>query len=308
MNRRNQSDNADRKLARAFFTMTCEIGREMDTETSVITLATYVGGQTPRILDMGMAPGGFTATVLEKHPAATIRGITLPRAVGGLEVMLPHWRSDSRVRIEFADVTMLTDDMGRPATSVPATHPDFVNLSSDRPFQNETFDLIFCGAAVQRTQPRAEYRESRERLRLVTSQLIVALQRLRDNGALILLMHKAEAWETIQIISMFTKFSNVRLFKPRKKHAVRSSFYMITTNVRPRSEEAQSAVLEWRTQWESATFGSDSTLPSRPRVSGDHVCDLLAEFGPQLIDLATPVWKIQADGLRSASFLKKKSD
>ncbi|KAF1970794.1 hypothetical protein BU23DRAFT_472800 [Bimuria novae-zelandiae CBS 107.79] len=103
---------------------------------------------------------------------------------------------------------------------------------------------------------------------------------------------------------MFSKFSNVRLFKPRKKHAVRSSFYMVATNVRPRSKDAQSAVLEWRTQWESATFGFDSAFLSCPCASGDHVSSLLAGFGPQLIDLATPVWKIQANGLRSAPFLK----
>ncbi|CAO2648220.1 Nn.00g074870.m01.CDS01 [Neocucurbitaria sp. VM-36] len=284
--------------------MTCQIGDEMDTETSVITLATTGRSLSPRVLDMGMAPGGFTATVLREHPTATVRGITLPQGIGGLEVMLKRWKSDTRIHIEFIDVTMLTDEMGRPATTIPDTHPDVERFSSNRPFQDEEFNLIFCGAAVQRAHPRAEYRESRERLRLVTSQLVVALQRLRDDGSLVLLMHKAEAWDTIKIISMFSKLSKACLFKPRRKHAVRSSFYMITTNVHPRSEEAQSAIFEWKMQWENATFQLDSAVSTCPRISEDLVRDMLAEFGGQLIDLATPVWNIQLNGLRSAPFLK----
>jgi 23S rRNA U2552 (ribose-2'-O)-methylase RlmE/FtsJ len=288
---------------REFFDMTCEIGRELDKATSVITLATIGPRFSPRILDMGMAPGGFSATVLRLTPTATIRGITLPKEIGGLEVMLPRWQFDTRVLIEFVDVTMLTDEMGQPATSIPGTHPDFPNFSSVRPFRDERFDLVFCGAAVQRAHPRAEYRESRERLRLVTSQLVVALQRLRDNGSLVLLMHKAEAWDNIKIISTFSKFSDVCLFKPKRKHAVRSSFYMVATNVHPYSEDALSAIHEWKEQWHDATFRPNSMLTTRHRMSADTVRDMLTEFGPRLIDLATPVWKIQADALRSASFI-----
>ena len=276
----------------------------MDKQTSVISLATTGGSQYPKVLDIGMAPGGFTETVLRKHRAATIRGITLPQEVGGLEVMLPQWKSDPRVLIQFLDVTMLADEMGHPTTSIPATHPDIANFSSNRPFQGETFDLVFCGATAQRAHARADYRDSRERLRLVTSQLVVALQRLRAHGSLVVVMHKPEAFDTAKIISVFTKFSNVCLFKPRKKHAVRSSFYMVATGVDLRSEEAQSAIHGWKMQWDNATFQSDSALSTCPRVSDNRVYEMLAEFGPQLINFATPVWRIQADGLRSAPFLK----
>jgi 23S rRNA U2552 (ribose-2'-O)-methylase RlmE/FtsJ len=304
--RRTQADNADKEVAQGFFKMTCEIGRELDKETSVITLATQWKRHPPRVLDMGMAPGGFSATVLRKSPTATIRGITLPKEMGGLEVMLRQWESDARVRIEFVDVTMLTDELGRPTTTIPNTHPDVRNFSSQRPFQNEKFDLVFCGAAIQRAHPRAGYREPNwERVRLTTSQLVVALQRLRDKGSLVLLMHRADSWDTIKIISTFSKFSNVRLFKPLKKHAVRSSFYMVATEVHPRSEDALSAILEWKAQWEEATFRFGSTISTGPSVSGDSVRNVLAEFGSRLIDLATPVWRIQADALRSTPFLRK---
>ena len=303
--RRDKADNADEKQAQGFFIMTCEIGDELDKATSVITFAASGGNGRPRILDMGMAPGGFTATVLKKHPAATVRGMTLPVDVGGLAVMVPQWNADHRVQIKFVDITMLADEMGVPATSIPAAHPDSAHFSSERPFLDEKFDLIFCGAAVQRAHPRAEYRESRERLRLTISQLVVALQRIRENGSLVVLLHKPEAWNTMELINMFMRFSKVRLFKPRRKHAICSSFYMVATKIYPQTEAAQSANHKWKTQWEIATFQTDSALSALVHVSEDHVHDMLAEFGPQFIGLATPIWKIQASKLRRAPFLMK---
>ncbi|KAF1347199.1 hypothetical protein EJ07DRAFT_160453 [Lizonia empirigonia] len=216
---------------------------EMDEQTSVISRAMTGEKQYPRVLDIGMAPGGFTDTVLRKHRTATIRGITLPQEVRGLEVMLPRWKSDSRILVQFLDVTMLADEIGRPTTSIPTTHPDVANFSSKRPFDGDIFDLIFCGATAQCAHTRADYRDSQERLRLVTSQLVVALQRLRHHGSLVLLMHKPEAFDTAEIISVFTKISNVCLFKPRKKHAIRSSFYMVVTGVDTQSEKTQLAIL-----------------------------------------------------------------
>jgi hypothetical protein len=84
---------------------------------------------------------------------------------------------------------MLADEMGRPMSSIPTLHPDAGNFSSNRPFQGDVFDLVFCGATSQRAHARADYRNSQERLRLVTSHLVVALQRLRHHGSLVLLMH-----------------------------------------------------------------------------------------------------------------------
>ena len=118
----------------------------MDENTSVITFAAADGDQSLRVLDIGMAPGGFTQTVLRKHRDARIRGITLPSDMGGLRIMLPGWRNNLKIRIEFADITMLANEMGRPATSIPTQHTDIAKFSSKRPFQNETFDLVFCGA------------------------------------------------------------------------------------------------------------------------------------------------------------------
>jgi hypothetical protein len=117
----------------SFFRMTCEIGQEIDKNTSVITLAAADKSQPPRVLDIGMAPGGFAQTVLRKHRDARIWGITLPSEMGGLKIMLPRWRENLKVRIEFADITMLANEMGRPATSIPTnTQTTQSSLQKDR--------------------------------------------------------------------------------------------------------------------------------------------------------------------------------
>jgi hypothetical protein len=76
-------------------------------------------------------------------------------------------------------------------------------------------------------------------------------------------------------------------------------------DVDTQSEEMQSAVVKWKQQWEDATFQSDRALSTCLRASEAQVREMLAEFGPQLIDLATPLWKIQADALRASPFLKE---
>lgn len=100
---------------------------------------------------------------------------------------------------------------------------------------NETFDLVFCdatGATTRRAHTGAEHRESHKRLRLATSQLVFALQRLRNQGSLALVMHKPESFDTAEVIRTFTKCSSVRLFKSKTKHAITSSFCMVAMEPR----------------------------------------------------------------------------
>jgi hypothetical protein len=118
-------------------------------------------------------------------------------------------------------------------------------------------------------------------------------------------MHKPESFATAEVIRTFTECSSVRLFKSKTKHAITSSFYMVAMGVNTQSEEMQSAVVRWKKQWENATFQSDEALWTCPHASEDQVREMLAEFGPQLIDLATPLWKIQADALRASPFLRE---
>lgn len=84
--------------------------------------------------------------------------------------------------------------------------------------------------------------------------MVFVIQRLRNQGSLVLVMHKLESFDAADVIRTFSKCSNVRLFKSKRKHTITSSFYMVATEVNTQSEEIELAVVKWKRQWEAATF------------------------------------------------------
>ena len=182
------------------------IGDEMAECTSAISLEQ----QGPAVLDLCAAPGGFIATVLKYNPSATVCGISLPNDLGGHQLLVKHGKIDPRVTIRYMDITWLGTEFGlEPSDFTPP------NLTSEQPFLGQSFDLVFCDGQVLRThaQYRDQERERHEPRRLTCSQMILALQRIREGGTLIMLLHKAEAWNTMQILHTFSGFADVELFK-----------------------------------------------------------------------------------------------
>ncbi|KAF2685021.1 hypothetical protein K458DRAFT_300465 [Lentithecium fluviatile CBS 122367] len=295
-----RADHADHSGRRLFYNMMCQIGDELHHNTLALSLSS-LSGRRPSVLDLCMAPGGFTASVLKRNRNAKVCGISLPLSQGGHGILVPNWQTDSRIHVCFLDITMLAAEMD--ITDIPAEHPDAANFLPDRPFYGEEFDLIFCDGQVLRMHPRAEYRERREAWRLLTSQLVLALQRIRVDGKIVALLHKVDAWETVSLLYTLSKFSSLRLFKPEKKHAIRSSFYVVAERVQPRSVHALRAVATWKREWHIATFGSDAEDRENRNGLNTDVDDVLLGFGTELIHLGRPIWGIQSAALRKASFI-----
>lgn len=106
---------------------------------------------------------------------------------------------------------------------------------------------MFCGATgatTRRAHNGAKHHKLYKRLQLATSQLVFALQRLRNQGSLVLVMHKLESFNTAEVIRTFTKCLSVRLFKLKTKHAITSSFYMVAIGVDTQSKEMQLAIIK----------------------------------------------------------------
>ncbi|KAF2790696.1 hypothetical protein K505DRAFT_310901 [Melanomma pulvis-pyrius CBS 109.77] len=297
-----RADHAHDFGQRIFYEMMCQIGDELQNNSSDLLPLSALGGP-PSVLDLCMAPGGFTASVLKRNRYARVCGISLPLSQGGHKIRLPNWQKDSRLQVAFLDVTMLAAEMDVP--DIPAEHPDAANFLLDRPFYGEDFDLVFCDGQVLRMHSRAEYREGREAWRLLASQLVLALQRIRVNGKIVALLHKVDAWNTVALLHTLSKFSSLRLFKPVKKHALRSSFYVVADQVQPQSVYALQAVATWKKSWSVATFGSDEEYREyREDFKGlDRVDAVLSDFGPELIRLGRPIWRIQGAALRKSSFI-----
>ena len=275
-----------------------QVGDELQVHTNALAVKSE-RGEIARILDLCMAPGGYTASALKYNPTAIACGVTLPLAKGGHKMLL----RSSRHSVKFLDITMLASEFG--VDEVPLAHPEYANFSGERPYLGLTFDLVFCDGQVLRTHHRAAYRERHEALRLTVSQLILALQRIRPGGTLVMLLHKIEAWDTTELLYKFSRFSSVRLFKPQKKHAIRSSFYLIAENVEPGVDASKWAVETWRQAWWRATFGGENGTGEVKVVADEsNVHTILNEFGKDLVTLGKPIWEIQANTLSKMDFVK----
>ena len=267
------------------------IGDEMQRAIGALHQPSIGAGQM-RILDLCMAPGGYTASALKYNPGAEACGITLPPEKGGHDVLLPSFQSD----ISFLDITMLAKEFG--VENPPVSHPEQASFLSERPFLSQTFQLIFCDGQVLRKHERPAHREKLEASRLTLSQLILALQRIRTGGTLIMLLHKIDRWGTAELLYLFSRFSSVEVFKPKQYFAIKSSFYLVARNVQPNADAAKLAVERWKRSWWQATFGGENGTGEKEVLAEEsYVHSVLENFGSELIKLSRPVWKIQADGL-----------
>ncbi|KAK3341887.1 hypothetical protein B0T25DRAFT_574210 [Lasiosphaeria hispida] len=304
---RQRADHADAKAKIAFFDHMRHIGAEMDQATSALTI-TPSSAARPAILDLCMAPGGFSYAALLHNPTALLYGITLPPSQGGHDLLIPNWASNPNIDVSFRDITMLASELGVDPPTISPAHPDAAAFSADRPFADRQFDLIFCDGQVLRTHDRVHaYREStREAARLLTAQLVLAMQRIRVGGTLVVLLHKAGTWSSLAMIHAVSGFADVALFKPTRAHRTRSSFYMVARNVRPGSGAAREAVDGWKARWRAATFGEGQDLGGvfLGDVGDDKVEGVLKAFGSRFAELAEPVFAVQAEALRRAPFVR----
>lgn len=285
------------------------IGDELQAATEALSLPIA----RAKILDICMASGGYSASVIKYSPDAHISAITLPKHLGGFPVMVDHGPKDPRINVKFADVTMLAAEYG--ITDVPKGNPDFGKLVSWRPFAVETFDLVLCDGQVLRTQtPHVEeHREAGRATRLTCGQLILGMQRIKPGGTFNLLLHRPEMSNTVKLLSLFDKISEIRLLKLTVAHRTRSSFYLVAKNVQSQRPEALLAIAYWKSTWKSLTFPSsqdekenEQQQEEQMRMEAKEAMGLLSRFGDRLLESEEPVRLIQRDALKKAPWLKCK--
>ncbi|RSL39162.1 hypothetical protein CEP53_014270 [Fusarium sp. AF-6] len=292
------ADEPTEKDARFFYNMMHKIGRDMDKATRAFDLS---GIKKPTLLDMCMAPGAFVAQVLDKYPNARVRAMSLPLNDGGHRVRLGH----RNVAVEFRDVTMLAADMGMQMDDVPESRPEPGSLEFTKAFSNsERFDLILCDGAVRRTHQRTAWRERREATRLTLTQLTIGLEHLNKGGTMVILLHKLDSWPCFSLIRNFRKFSSVQLFKHPQHHRLRSSFYLVAKNIQTNNISAKELISEWKEKYKVATVGTDEEYSRVLKISSQDVQVALEEFGEEFIVMGRKIWKLQAESLANASFMK----
>lgn len=214
----------------------------------IFTIPFVPDGQV-NILDLCMAPGGYTAAALDHHNSFQAYGITLATEAGGHTVIIDKSRLQG---LRFCDITMFQEFCPSDKHIPEDVKSNFNKVS---PFKYIKYHLTFADGKTLRTHDRLKdsYDASlnKETIRLQTAQLILAMNRMHNGGTFVMLLHKIDTWHSANLLWTFSKFAKVEVFKPCRKHASRSSFYLVAKEVDVMSAEMRRAVEEWKRDWVS---------------------------------------------------------
>jgi hypothetical protein len=103
-------------------------------------------------------------------------------------------------------------------------------------------------------------------------------------------------------LTAISQFAKVELFKPTTAHAARSSFYLVAKEIDVQSPLVGAALAEWKSQWYAATFGGPEGTGEKCEPEESIVLSVLKTFGPKLIEMGVPLWRIQADALAQTTY------
>jgi 23S rRNA U2552 (ribose-2'-O)-methylase RlmE/FtsJ len=281
-------------------------------------LSTAAAAQV-NVLDICMAPGGFAKVILDRFKNIHVYGLSLPPSQGGHHLLESQFSGlQGRFEIQYLDITMLSTEL----SCIPLDIDPEI-FSTKRPYNDLKFDLVIADGAVLESHLRSPDRTKIvEGVRLRASELVLALQRVKQGGTFIMLLHHLDSWETVQILHDFQSLATVRVKKPTSSHKASSSFYMIAEDIKPTSTAAAALVSKWKNTWNAATLGPvksmdqfsngnenvaelddiESTLAGLDihsvKASDTEVYQLLEAFRSALIEMGTPVWETQMEGLR----------
>lgn len=171
-----------------------------------------------------------------------------------------------------------------------------------------TFDLALLDGHNLRTQV---HELPWDGIRLSLSQIILALQSVKQGGTIVIKLSRPENVYTVRILYMLDKLcSDLSTCKPRTMHSDRGSFYAVAKGLGLGEEGGRllNFLNTFQCLWLEATFGGEEGR-GRPITENDldfivKLEDLRNHYLDRLIQLSRMVWRIQAVGIRN--LLRKK--
>ncbi|KAG9048595.1 hypothetical protein FS837_012450 [Tulasnella sp. UAMH 9824] len=220
-------------------------------------------------LDLGCAPGGYSKCVLETNPRAVGTGICLSKKDGGhLFMLAKHFRT--RYTVHFADMTKYDLRDGESTRRGRAL-----------PFTPASFDMVIADGHALHTR---EFGTKDPHI-LIICQIIIALKAVKDGGVIFIKLAKLTSFATASILYLFDSISSsLETIKPRTVHGNRRTFYAV----------------EMQLTMEDIASDSDEDLDGSILPIYEQIitpAQLKEEYIPRLVELGTPVWRVQKEAL-----------
>lgn len=137
------ADGTNLKASLSFFNIMRRIGNEMQETMGVMCLP-----EPGQILDLCMAPGGYSADALTFNLQASVAGATSSEELGGHKLYVQDGYRGTRVQVWQGDLTSLVGDMGMDNGDIAEEHPGFGEFQKDQVWAGAHFDLVFCDGQV----------------------------------------------------------------------------------------------------------------------------------------------------------------
>lgn len=110
----------------------------------------------------------------------------------------------------------------------------------------------------------------------------------------------------VELLYRFSQFSTIQVFKPNKKHAIRSlSSYLVARNVQPDSSMAHLAIDRWKMAWSRAIFSGEGATSDTVLADHGHMKRVLDQISSERVELGQPIWEIQVEALSKMDFTKR---
>lgn len=199
---------------------------------------------------------------------------------------------------------MFSNEFGVPTSQVLDTDREKKKFTDFRPFFFTRFDLIFCSGQLQWDPELGDYyywrHWSAEDVRLRSAQIVMALQRIRNGGTMVMLLKQMHTPPCIDLMRDMEKIAVLETWKSQNTWTMKSSFHLVAKEVNTAAPEMAELIEKHKRIWREATFEQKV-----PEWSKEEVEQMLSEYGEQLVELGTPTWEIQAEALENAEFIAR---
>lgn len=229
---------------------------------------------------------------MDKNVYAKGFGVSLPVVEGGHEYLLEeHLRS----RFQLCCTNLTYFQLG------PSVIDDDRLQSLPPQLKERTFDLALLDGHQLRTQVGALPWDQE---RLLISQLILALQSVKEGGTIVMKLPLPHKLVCAKILYLFRMLSiELRCWKPESMHINRGTFYAVARGIGKglKGPRLPDVLVEFRKLWVSLTFGGEEGF-GRPMtvkdldflIGTDELCGYHLDW---LMKLGRPLWRVQKNAL-----------